>query len=145
MRKIVVGTDGSDNSIGALRWALQEARSHGASVDVVFAWEFPPVIDPLGVSMMPGVDDMNSSAEKLLGAVMKKGRRERGLGHHAGVARRTIDRAHRRRERRGLAGDRKTRPRWIPRLVARLGRPAGRAPRAVRRGGRARLNYISSA
>ena len=72
MRKIVVGTDGSDNSIGALRWALQEARSHGASVDVVFAWEFPPVIDPLGVSMMPGVDDMNSSAEKLLGAVMKK-------------------------------------------------------------------------
>lgn len=72
MKKIVVGTDGSDNSIGALRWALHEARSHGASVDVVFAWEFPPVIDPLGVSMMPSVDDMNSNAAKLLGAVMKK-------------------------------------------------------------------------
>ena len=34
-KRIVVGTDGSDNSVAALQWALAEARSHSAAVEVV--------------------------------------------------------------------------------------------------------------
>jgi len=71
-KKIVVGTDGSDNSVAALRWAIEEAKAHGAAVDVVYTWEFPPVIDPLGVSMLPSANDMNASAERLLAEVLKK-------------------------------------------------------------------------
>lgn len=70
--RIVVGTDGSDNSVAALRWALGEARLRGASIDVVYTWEYPPVIDPLGVSMLPSANDMTASAERLLDEVLRK-------------------------------------------------------------------------
>ena len=71
-QRIIVGTDGSDNSVAALRWALEEARLRAAVVDVVYTWEYPPVIDPLGVSMLPSADDMNASAERLLKEVIRK-------------------------------------------------------------------------
>jgi nucleotide-binding universal stress UspA family protein len=38
---IVVGVDGSAGSVEALRWALSEARSTGAEVRVVVAWDMP--------------------------------------------------------------------------------------------------------
>ena len=38
---IVVGVDGSDSSGGALRWALDSARVHEATVEVVHAWQPP--------------------------------------------------------------------------------------------------------
>jgi nucleotide-binding universal stress UspA family protein len=40
-RRIVVGVDGSESSIQALRWAIEQARLTGASVDAVMAWKFP--------------------------------------------------------------------------------------------------------
>lgn len=43
MDRIVVGVDGSTHSSEALRWALDEARLHGASLEVVMTWEYPPV------------------------------------------------------------------------------------------------------
>lgn len=36
--RIVVGVDGSDQSLVALRWAVEEARRRNAAVDVVHAW-----------------------------------------------------------------------------------------------------------
>jgi len=36
--RIVVGTDGSIGSRSALRWAAEEARLRGASIDLVHAW-----------------------------------------------------------------------------------------------------------
>lgn len=36
--RMVVGFDGSEGSEKALRWAAEEARIHGARVDVVRAW-----------------------------------------------------------------------------------------------------------
>ena len=36
--RLVVGFDGSEGSAKALRWAAEEARLHGAKVDVVRAW-----------------------------------------------------------------------------------------------------------
>jgi nucleotide-binding universal stress UspA family protein len=72
IKHITVGTDGSDNSVAALRWAVHEAEIHVASVDVVYSWNFPPVVDPLGVSMLPTIDDMTASATRLLQRVMEK-------------------------------------------------------------------------
>lgn len=38
---IVVGVDGSEVSVGALRWALRHAKAHGAEVRAVLAWDAP--------------------------------------------------------------------------------------------------------
>ena len=38
VRRIVVGVDGSAGSRRALRRAAEEARAHGASIEVVTAW-----------------------------------------------------------------------------------------------------------
>ena len=40
MNKIVVGTDGSDSAVTALRWAIEEAEIHGSTVEVVGVWNF---------------------------------------------------------------------------------------------------------
>jgi hypothetical protein len=41
MRKIVVGTDGSEAALDALRWAYDEARLAHAELVVVHSWEYP--------------------------------------------------------------------------------------------------------
>ena len=41
MSTIVVGVDGSEGGIAALRYALEEARLRGAAVRVVSAWHAP--------------------------------------------------------------------------------------------------------
>ncbi len=41
-RKIVVGIDGSDSSVLALRWAAHYAALLPAKLQVVMAWEYPP-------------------------------------------------------------------------------------------------------
>src|SRR4051812_245702 len=56
MERIVVGVDGSEGSQAALRWAIAEARRHGAALEVVHAWHVPfatgytyvaaPMVDP---------------------------------------------------------------------------------------------------
>jgi nucleotide-binding universal stress UspA family protein len=38
---IVVGVDGSDGSVVALRWAVGQAERTGASLRVVTTWEYP--------------------------------------------------------------------------------------------------------
>jgi nucleotide-binding universal stress UspA family protein len=38
---IVVGVDGSESSIDALKWAATQARLSGASLEAVWAWEWP--------------------------------------------------------------------------------------------------------
>ena len=39
--RIVVGVDGSESSIAALRWAIRQAKFTGARVDAVAVWRFP--------------------------------------------------------------------------------------------------------
>ncbi len=39
--RIVVGVDGSDESVASLRWALDEALLRNATVEVVHAWHYP--------------------------------------------------------------------------------------------------------
>ncbi|MGW4488961.1 universal stress protein [Amycolatopsis sp. NPDC004368] len=42
---VVVGVDGSEVSLAALRWALSEARASGRTVVAVRAWTFDPFAD----------------------------------------------------------------------------------------------------
>jgi nucleotide-binding universal stress UspA family protein len=41
---IVVGVDGSAGSIGALRWAADEARLRNATLEVITTWTQPPAV-----------------------------------------------------------------------------------------------------
>jgi nucleotide-binding universal stress UspA family protein len=41
--RVVVGVDGSLGSTRALSWALEEARLRSASVEAIYAWQYPPV------------------------------------------------------------------------------------------------------
>jgi nucleotide-binding universal stress UspA family protein len=54
--RIVVGVDGSENSIEALRWAIDEARRMDATIDAVMAWSLPwysSLSDPLMAGAAP--------------------------------------------------------------------------------------------
>ena len=51
-QRIVVGVDGSESSLAALRWALRQAKLTGASLDAVTAWAYPT-----GYGMGPVSDD----------------------------------------------------------------------------------------
>jgi len=44
-QRIVVGIDGSENSLAALRWALHEGVAANASVEVVHCWTAPTLTD----------------------------------------------------------------------------------------------------
>ena len=68
--RIVVGVDGSESSKGALRWAIQQAKLIGASVDAVTAWRYPT-----GYGWAPAIgeydfeDDAKNVLAEALGAV----------------------------------------------------------------------------
>jgi nucleotide-binding universal stress UspA family protein len=66
--RIVVGIDGSNSSRRALRWALEEGRLRGATVDVVHAWQ-PPLIVP---SPFVGVPLDTTVVEKYARSVLDK-------------------------------------------------------------------------
>lgn len=50
IKRIVVGVDGSPESLTALRWAYEEATHHSASLTVLTAWHAPtiPMMPPYG-------------------------------------------------------------------------------------------------
>lgn len=53
MGRIVVGVDGSDASIKALRWAVRQAELTGDTVEAVNSWEYPAT----SWSVMPGMPE----------------------------------------------------------------------------------------
>ena len=68
-RMIMVGVDGSEGSLHALRWALGEARLRNAAVDVIHSWHVSPYTDVTGMTPYPG-GVMQVSADAVLAAVM---------------------------------------------------------------------------
>ena len=66
MHTIVVGIDGSEASVKALRFALQEAGSHHAQLKVVMAWSVPPLAYGAGWSVPINVDDYAKIAQSEL-------------------------------------------------------------------------------
>jgi len=60
-KKIVVGVDGSDSSLRALRWALHEAHLRGDAVEVFHGWHYPYVADPSGMVPYSGAEIAESA------------------------------------------------------------------------------------
>jgi nucleotide-binding universal stress UspA family protein len=44
VNRIVVGVDGSAEAREALRWARGVAAAHGAALEVVWVWQYPPAL-----------------------------------------------------------------------------------------------------
>jgi nucleotide-binding universal stress UspA family protein len=62
-RRIVVGVDGSKESVAALRWAVEEARLREATLEAVTAWSLPrPVY--IGAPEMVLPDELASDLER---------------------------------------------------------------------------------
>ena len=79
MRTIVVGVDGSRESIAALRYAIREARLHGDRVKAVTAWHVPTSAYGSGfVPAAPDPADFEQSAEDSLEAAIAATAAERG-------------------------------------------------------------------
>lgn len=66
-QRYVVGIDGSEQSTGALRWALRQARLSGASVDMVTAWRFPA---SYGMAIIGGDLGLEAEARTMLAEVL---------------------------------------------------------------------------
>jgi nucleotide-binding universal stress UspA family protein len=77
--RIVVGVDGSACSRLALHWAAREARIRGATLVVVTAWTFPPLI--ADVTMPPTLEAvLREQARQILDETLAElGEETRGL------------------------------------------------------------------
>jgi nucleotide-binding universal stress UspA family protein len=69
MAEIVVGVDGSEHSLQALRWAADEARLRGSSLRVVGAFTTPLMSTGYEVAA-PDPDDLRAAAETMLSAAV---------------------------------------------------------------------------
>jgi nucleotide-binding universal stress UspA family protein len=67
-RTVIVGVDGSDSSVAALRWACDLASSIGSSIEVVTTWHWPM---SLGAAIpIPTGYDPADDAQKLVDEVV---------------------------------------------------------------------------
>ena len=72
--RIVVGVDGSESSLHALRWAVAEAGRHAAELVAVTTWTAlpPPIVSPyVDVSKIGSRSDAYSAAEQALNSVLE--------------------------------------------------------------------------
>ena len=65
--RIVVGIDGSTASFSALEWAVRQAGSTNASLEVVAAWEWPT---SFGWSFIPDGYDPAGDLEKMIDTLL---------------------------------------------------------------------------
>ncbi len=66
--RIVVGVDGSASSLAALRWAIQQAKLTGGTVEAIIAWQFPASMTGFGFAPVAVADcsDMEQIARRAL-------------------------------------------------------------------------------
>ncbi|MGW7288649.1 universal stress protein [Streptomyces sp. NPDC054847] len=64
--RIVVGVDGSEPSIRALRWAVRQAGMTGDSLEAVISWEYPAAGWASMVAAIPAEFDPQALAAKVL-------------------------------------------------------------------------------
>jgi nucleotide-binding universal stress UspA family protein len=92
-RRIVVGVDGSESSLAALRWAVRQAELTGAPLEIVSAWEWPVSYlawgTPVPADYDPA-DETRRQLDKAVSAVLTPGdaievRRSVTEGHAAPV------------------------------------------------------------
>jgi len=62
--KIVVGVDGSEGSLRALRWAADEARLRDAVLEVVTSWHYPVLATIPAFGVQPPAEELAEEARK---------------------------------------------------------------------------------
>lgn len=72
MSKIVVGVDGSPGSRAALRWAHDEARLRGATLEAVSVWQYPMSSSLTAFGTMPPPEDLGNDARGALLATLSE-------------------------------------------------------------------------
>lgn len=75
MDGIVVGVDGSEHSLDALRWAAGEAAAHGCAVHAVSTYSTPIMSTGYEMAVVDPAD-LNAAAEAALGAAVDTVRSE---------------------------------------------------------------------
>jgi nucleotide-binding universal stress UspA family protein len=78
MAQIVVGVDGSEHSVDALRWAAEEARLRGATLKVVASFATPIMSTGYEVAA-PDPSDLAAASNTMLGAAIDTIREEGAL------------------------------------------------------------------
>ena len=78
MAEIVVGVDGSEHSVDALRWAAAEARLRGDTLKVVASFATPIMSTGYEVAA-PDPSDLAAASNTMLGAAIDTIREEGGL------------------------------------------------------------------
>jgi nucleotide-binding universal stress UspA family protein len=69
--KVVVGVDGSEHSILALRWAANEAAMLNVPLEVITAWTFPDEPAPLGIEIhVPIQEELMAQARAKLNQII---------------------------------------------------------------------------
>jgi nucleotide-binding universal stress UspA family protein len=68
-RRIVVGVDGSESSLAALRWAVRQAELTGAPLEIVSAWEWPVSYSGWETPEPPDYDPAGEARQQLDKAV----------------------------------------------------------------------------
>jgi nucleotide-binding universal stress UspA family protein len=65
---VVVGVDGSAESVSALKWAASYAAATGATITAVLSWHFPAAagIAPVGVAPKPVSDEVRTQMQEAL-------------------------------------------------------------------------------
>ena len=71
LNKVVVGVDGSEHSLLALRWAAHQAVAMNVPLEVVTAWTFPEEPAPLGIEIhVPWQGDLMDQARAKLNQII---------------------------------------------------------------------------
>lgn len=66
---IVVGVDGSEESLAALDWAITEAKLREGRIHLVTAWFYPPLASSVGDGVID--DTFEKAAEQVQAAALK--------------------------------------------------------------------------
>lgn len=66
MGRIVVGLDASENSLRALRWALDEAELRNAELELVHSYPTPELVALPAVVTLPSDEELRRAAEDIV-------------------------------------------------------------------------------
>jgi nucleotide-binding universal stress UspA family protein len=64
---IVVGVDGSGHADAALAWAIEEARLRNATLRIVHAWQYLPMVaEPMAAVPATPYEDLSDAAQRVV-------------------------------------------------------------------------------